>query len=248
MNEFRIEGENVLVNVPYAEAYISTSLFTDAKSTMSMIFGDGIMTFGMFYMRFFKSEEEAEEKRESTPLETFQYPSPIFTLPTSYETRTLTLNGVEDECYVLRYYMDDIMMESQTVQNILNCEAYLDALIKAKFPDSLEYQDIFLNWYRNFKMNGFHPGTKAVILQVILAENARYAKDPTIPFRKYAAKHKDIKTSDYQLVNMNTIAANSSVFAAIGFERVKEKLATSITMSKNNVEQSISPLEKVILY
>lgn len=248
MNEFRIEGENVLVNVPYAEAYISTDLFTDAKSTVSMIYGEGIMTLGMFYMRFFKSEEEAEEKRDSIPLRTFNYPSPIFTLPSSYDIETVVLNGVEEKCYVLHYYMDDIMMESQTVQNILNCESFLDTLIKAKLPNSMDYQDIFLGWYENFKMNGFHPGTKAVILQIIIAENARYAKDTNIPFRKYAATAKDIKPSDYQLVNMNAITANSSVFAAIGFERVKEKLATSITMSKNNVKQSVSPLEKVILY
>lgn len=248
MNEFRLEDEKVLINVPYAEAYISASLFTDTKSTMSKIYGDGIITFGMFYMRFFKSEEEADEKRDSVPLETFQYPNPIFTCPTEYEKKFITLKGIEEECYILKYYKDDIMMESQTVKNILNCEAYLNALIKAKIPDSIDYQDIFLNWYKNFKMNGFHPGTKAVILQLIIAESARYTEDLTVPFRKYAAKHKDLKTSDFKLVNMNTIAANSSVFAAIGFERVKEKLATSITMSKNDVEQSISPLEKVILY
>ena len=52
MNEFRKEEENILINVPYAEAYIPLELFQDTKSSMSMIYGDGIITMGIFYMRF----------------------------------------------------------------------------------------------------------------------------------------------------------------------------------------------------
>jgi len=248
MNEFRKEGENILINVPYAEAYIPLELFQDTKSSMSMIYGDGIITMGIFYMRFYKSEEEADENRDSVPLRTFSYPSSIFTLPSSYEDETLVLNGVEEKVKTLKYYQDDVMMEYHTVKNILNCEAYLDALIKAKFPNSMKYEDLFINWHENFVQNGFHPGTLAVVLQIIIAENARYKKDPSIPYRRYAAYAKEINPADYELVNMNTIAANNSVFSAIGFERFKEKLSTSITMSKTNAAQNISPLEKVILY
>ena len=139
-------------------------------------------------------------------------------------------------------------MESKSVQNILNCEAYMDALLKAKLPESIDYQELCLNWIKNFKTNGVHPGTKAVTLQLIISENARYAKDQSMPYRRYAATAKEIKPEDYVMVNMNSITANNSVLSGIGFERVKEKLATSLTMSKTGAKQNVSPLEKVILY
>lgn len=247
MNELRKEGECIYINTPYAEAYIPTSLFTETESSVAYFYGDAIKVLGMFHMRFFKSEEDAED-RDKHELRTLKYPNTIETHPTSYHIETLTLNGIEEECYVLSYYLDDVLMESKSVQNVLHCEAYMDALLKAKLPKSIDYQAILLNWVKNFKTNGIHPGTKAVTLQIIISENARYAGDLSLPYRKFAATADTIKPDDYVMVDMNAITANNSVLSGIGFERVKEKIATSITMSKSGKKQNISPLEKVILY
>ena len=46
---------------------------------------------------------------------------------------------------------------------------------------------------------------------------------------------------------MNNVSANTSVLSGIGFERVKEKLATGITMSKTGAKQAVSPVEEVMI-
>ena len=246
MNEFRKEDGCIIINVPYAEAYIPTSLFTDSKSSVAYFHGDAIRALGMFYMRFFKSDENVD--RENTALRTFKYPNMIETRPTSYHKETLSFNGAEEEeVYVLQYYYDDIMCDARSEKHVLNCEAFMDALNKAKLPKSIGYEDVYFSWMKNFKINGIHPGTKAIIPQIIVAENTRYAKDETKPYRMYAAFAKELKPDDCVMVNMNAITANNSVLSGIGFERVKEKIATSVTMSMKNVEQNISPLEKVII-
>lgn len=246
MNEFRKDGDHILINVPYAEAYLPVSLFTDSESSVAYFTGDAVQVLGLFHMRFFESDEEAED-RDSKHLCTFKYPNSINTHPTSFEKMKLTINNIEDTYYVLQYYMDDIMMDSHNVQSVLNCEAYMDCLIKAKFPETIDYQDFLLNWVKNFSTNGIDPGTKAVVMQLIISENVRYAKDPRIPFRKVAAKMDTIKPEDYVMYNMNNISANNSVLSGIGFERVKEKIGTSITMSMSGAKQNVSPLEKVML-
>ena len=45
---------------------------------------------------------------------------------------------------------------------------------------------------------------------------------------------------------MNNVAAATSVFSALSFERIKEKLATSINMTKAGTEQRRSPVEEVL--
>ena len=244
MNEFKKDGNYIYINVPYAEAYIPTDLFSDSKSSVSYFYGDAIRTLGIFHMRFYKSDEE---DRESVPLRTLKYPNTIETHPTSYTTEKLTLDGIEDDYYVLSYYMGDILMDSRTDKSILNCEAFMDDLIKAKLPNTLNYQDLLFYWLKNLKTNAIDPGTKAIIEQLIISENCRYAKDPKIPYRKIAATSDTLKPEDYVIYNMNNEYDTNSVLSGISCERVKDKLATSITMSMKDTKQNVSPLEKVLL-
>lgn len=246
MNEFRKEDKKVLINVPYAEAYLPVSLFTDSNSALASFIGNSIKVLGFFHMRFFDSEDESED-RDSKQLRTLAYPNSILTCPSSYDVMNLNIDNIEDKYYVLHYYKDDVLMDALSEKTVLNCETYLDALIKAKLPRGLPYQDLLFNWIKNFKINDINPGVKAIVMQLIISANARYAKDPSIPYCKVAAKMDKLNPEDYILFNMNNIAASNSVLSGISFERVSEKLTTGITMSMTGAKQNVSPLEKVML-
>lgn len=251
MNEFRKEDKKVLINVPYAEAYLPVSLFSDnekekTSSSMAVFSGDGIQVLGFFYMRFFDSEDDATQ-RENYKLRTFAYPNKIETHPSDFEKMNLTLEGRTELYYVCKYYMDDVMMDMFNEKSVLNCEFYLDSFVKAKFPKSIGYQDILLNWLKNFQINDIDPGVKAIHLQIIIAENVRWVKDPTKPYRIYAATADSINPSDYVTYNMNNVAANNSVLNGLGFEHVSDKIGTGLMMSMKNIKQNVSPLEKVML-
>lgn len=80
---------------------------------------------------------------------------------------------------------------------------------------------------------------------MIWAEMCRSRKDITIPFRKEYGTGK-VDPTHYIQTNMDNVAAATSVFSGIAFQRTTEKLASSINMTKNNIEQRRSPIEKVL--
>ena len=50
----------------------------------------------------------------------------------------------------------------------------------------------------------------------------------------------------YHAMSMNAVSAYSSVMSALSFERMTEKLTSSINMTKSGVKQKKSPIEQII--
>lgn len=247
MNEFVLSGENILLNVPYAEAYISSDLFTkdeETKSSIAVQYADGFKLMGMFNIRFYQSDEAP---RESTKLRTFNFPNMIMTYPSDFTTAKLKLTPSSDpENYiVMKYYMGDVVMAAEEVQSPANCTKFLNMITKGKIPNTIPY-DLFEGiWQTNFTINKFNPQVPSVILQLIWAEMCRDPNDITRPFRMIYGKGNADVTS-YKETNMNNVAAATSVFSAMSFERIKEKLASSINMTTEGTEQRRSPVEEVL--
>lgn len=244
MKNFIKDEEYVYINTPYAEAYIPEDLFgnPEKEATVASEYGNGIMTIGIFNMRFFDSDNQ---DRDSVKLDTFNYPNMIETYPSDFEVETLEINGIRDKYRVLKYVKGDIMMKSLIKQDSLNCELFLNLLTSGKIPTSLSYPDILKAWIKNFQINGLDPGVPYVTMQVIISEMCRDKKDPTTQFRKIAGKGK-VSMYDYKCANMNEVSSNSSVLSALTFERFSDKLTSSINMTKEGTKQKKSPIEKVI--
>lgn len=244
--EFRKEGDNIVLNVPYAEAYIPDSIFGDPDkgNPTAYEYGDGIRTTGLFNIKFFNDEDS---DRDSVPLRTFNYPNVITMYPSEKETTTLQLSSdMEPDKYkILKFYEGDIIMNTKIQKNSKNCEAFMNLLIKGKLPKGLNYIDLYFGWVKNFQINGVNPGVPAIILQTIISENCRSKDDPMKQFRKIASDP-GVRLIDYKVHNMVDICSNSSVMNALTFERFSDMLTSSLNMSKDGIIQNTSPLEKVL--
>ena len=247
MNEFVKDGEYVVLNVPYAEAYIPKSLIGDPQkgNPTAYFYGEGICTIGLFNMRFYNSDQV--EKRESAKLRTFNYPNEITMFPSSTSTETLKLSpDMEEDIYeVLKFYKGDIIMSTKIQQKSQNCEQFMNFLIRGKLPKGLDYTDLYFAWEKNFTINNVNPGVPAITLQTIISENCRSKDDAMKQFRKVAS-NPGVTMSDYKVHNMVNICSNSSVMNALTFERFGEMLAYCLNMSKNDVKQNTTPLEEVL--
>lgn len=250
-NEFIMstDGENVLLNVPYAEAYIPYDIIGDPQkgNPVAYRYGDGFRTIGLFNIRFYNSDQD---DRASSPLRTFKYPNVITTYPSdSGEVSTLQLdpNMEPDKYCILKYYEGDVIMSvaSASQMSSKSCEVYMNQLIMGKLPKGINYMDMYFSWVKNFQINGQNPGVPFVTLQMIVAANCRYAKDPSIEFRK-VVNNPDVKMTDYEVHNMVDIASASSVFNALTFERYGDMLTSSLNMSKQDKKQITTPLEEVL--
>ena len=85
-------------------------------------------------------------------------------------------------------------------------------------------------------------------MQFIIAEQCRYAKDPRTPFRKKIGKGSGVSEEDYMMQNMRTIASYNSTFAALTFEDISQMICSSLNMTRQNLPQNKSPIEKVLSY
>ena len=99
------DGKNIVLAVPYAEAYIPCDIIGDPDkgNPVAYEFGEGIRTIGLFNMRFYQNDEM---DRESTKLRTFKYPNVITMYPSDRETVELQLApDMDPEKYlILKYF------------------------------------------------------------------------------------------------------------------------------------------------
>lgn len=245
-------GGDIIINTVEAEAYILDKLFakidmeSDIKSAVAYEYGDAIRTIGIFNMRFITLEGD---DRTKYPLRTFSYPNVIETYPTSVSIKTMSLDDdIEPVKYrILHYSKGDIMMSATSKQDSNNCEMFLNFLTRGKIPNSIPYSKIVEIWNDNFAINGLSSGVPATIMQCIIAEMCRYNKDPVKQFRKMIGKG-GVSEHDYITANMRSIASYTSVFNAMTFENFGEMMTTSVNMSRNDVKQSRSPIEKILQF
>lgn len=243
------DGKYIFIESPYAEAYIPEDIIVNPDgepkdSSIAYSYGDGFVIFGICYMRFFKDENES---RESVPVRTLMYPNLIETHPSETAKRvTLEFNGITDKFRVLKYYHGDILMEATSRKAATNCEAFMKLLTSGKLPRSLSYDEVFEAWMNNYEINGQVPNAPAVVHQSIIAEMYRNPTDPSQQFSKVIGKNPKVDPRSYLPMNMNAVSAYSSVMSALSFERLTEKLTSSINMTKSGVEQKKSPIEAVI--
>lgn len=240
------DGEYIYLNKPYAEVYISDSLFGDPMkpSTIASEYGSGIRTIGIFNIKFFDSENE---DRNNVPLKTFNYPNMIETSPSAISIAKLDMDGLLPDTYrILKYYKGDIIMKASSVQNAENCEFFLKLLTSGKIPSGIKYDDVMHLWIKNLQINNVNPGVPYLTLQLIISELYRYRNDPTKQYRKVAGTGEKIEDSQYFNSNVNDATAYSSVFAGVTFERYSDKMASSLVMSKKGIKQTKSPVEMVV--
>lgn len=250
MKEFIEQDGKILLNVPYAEAYISRKLFKsndedkETASAVAIQYGEGFKLVGLFNIRFFESEDVP---RTSVKLRTFSYPNMIMTYPSDFSIERLALREYDrpEPYVVMKYQMGDVIMMAEEVQQVSNCTKFLNMITRGKIPSTIPYDRFENIWQKNFEINAFNPQVPSVVLQLIWSEMCRDPEDMSRPFRMVYGKGNADPTS-YLETNMNNVAAATSVFSALSFERSKEKLASSINMSLTGQEQRKSPVEEVL--
>ena len=245
------DGKYIFINTPYAEAYIADELFdsaTEDPSPSSLAYnnGDSIVTLGIFYMRFFDTDEDTSKLREKTKVRTLTYPNKIETFPTGQMTReTLTINGITDKYRVLRYYKGDILMSAASQKSANNVELFTKLVMAGKVPRSLSYDELYFTWKKNFEINAVNAAIPPVLIQAIISKVCRNPDNTSQEFRKLTGVKK-VDPHNYIMLSMNQISAYSSVMTSMAFERFAEKLTTSLIMTKEGTQQERSPIEQVI--
>jgi hypothetical protein len=243
MNEFIKRDGKIILNVDHMDAYIPLDMFSsdESKSAIAAEYGEGFKILGIFNVRLFMTPDQSEK---DAPLRTFNYPNMIETYPSSFTNRKLDLTGEEMPYKVLHYTQGDVVMPASMPKSANNCTKFLNTLTAGKLPNTMPYSDIIVAWHKNMDTNGITPPIPSMYMQAIVAEKCRSRKDPSLSFRKVYGKN--MSSNEYIMTNMRGTAAYSSVFASQTFEHMGRMFGTSVNMTRRDIPQNVSPIEKTL--
>lgn len=210
------------------------------NSKTAVWLGEKVSTLGVIYI-------QAKMTDTSKP-RLFQLTQPIpITIPFTerYKTKVALGKSEVQEYEVVKVKKGDIAISStQHIQEVEAAKTFIDFFNQGKLPTDVPYDEL-PDLFRNaIQLNNMKLGVPAVLVDAMIGEMARDARDDTIPFRMTAGKNGG--TTKYELMSIKNLAETSSVFAALSFENINKAVRTSVRKTRNGAVQQVSPVEKVL--
>ena len=236
---FKNNGSHIILDHPYVEFYIPLSYFDDSQS-FAEDYGKTISTIGIFNFGIFNNG-----KLDS--IKTFNVPTWIALNVYDYEDRPVDLPGNPDvECRVLKYYFNNIIMESTYIVDSTNAELFLKFITEGKLPKSIGYSKVLNIWRKNMEMNNVHFGVSSTILEMVIASTYRDKNDLSRKFSKVIGASDNVSDFDYDPVSIRQVCQYTSTFTALMFEDMDSMITTSLNRARDNTPETISPVEDII--
>lgn len=230
-----------ILNCCYAEFYISRKYL---EKDIAKEVGSSFKTLGLFYARTFSSMEKPD------PFEIMNIPVPIILFPTEKETRKMTIEGVEDDYLVLKFFKGDKIMNSSIQSVATDTEDFLNYMLAGVIPRNIPYDKILHAFLKNIDLSKVGIKLPIIVYEIIISEIYRYKGDPALKYGQYLSTNFDPKKLqiDYILANIRSICKSNSTFAGVSFENIDEMITSGINNNKYNRKETKSPVEDVLKF
>lgn len=238
-------GDQVIFVGNYMEVYLPRYYF---DKDVAVRMGNSIQTFGIFNFKVFSSED----KKENSPVRTFNFPSVLETKPSSSynaEIPNLVADSDEKDFTVLKYYKGDVFITNvNTTQKSDNTIMFINLLNAGKLPKTIPYDKVLETELANLAFNNVNLNVPSTVLELIISEIYRDKKDLTRAFRFRAGSGEKVSMYDYKPINIKQISTFNSTFTGVTFEDIDYNLTASVNKTRQNKKETVSPIEKTIKY
>jgi len=235
---------SIFFNGEFMEIYIPKEYF---KWEIAEFQGEYLSTIGIFDFITYLNPKESKNKGD---LHILKLPMTIKFGFSSFHDASLSLSSSRDkEDYTVfelkkgDLFVDNLFKE----QSAENTKKFISLLHGGKLPSVLKYSDIINLYLDSVSLNHVKLNNVSVIYEMCIAELCRYKGHIDIPFRMVADKS-NISPYDYENINIKKLPSINSTFNAMTFEDVNQSIISSIKKTKNNEQENISPVEKIIKY
>lgn len=223
----------------YTELYIPKSYFEEKVAENR---GDTIETFGVIYFRTFVNDKPGKLKR-------IDIPATISIINSTYTDSVITITGVGELPVMAVKFMPNSPMFHQTLeQGRLVAEKFLHMMINGKLPHTLSYDELINLWWKNLEISGVTFQVPSKIYEMIIATVYRDSHNTKQRFGQWVGKQVTANWYAYVTGSIREIVKNLSTFSGMVFEDMGNMISSGIANSIDNVEEPISPLEKLIHY
>lgn len=222
----------------YMEIYIPMNYF---KQNLAVNKGSSIELFGIVYTRTFKNGSPNKIQLLNTPVV-------IDLMIYEFKQETIELHGSSIDVMTLEYLKDAYVLH-QTVQKGREvAEAFLSSVLAGKLPKTLKYQQLIDLWWRNLEISGISFKVPSKEYEMILATIYRNPGNVKERYGQHFGRQSNPTGLDYKTGNVREVVKNLSTFSGMVFEDMGAMISNGIINSIDDVEEPVSPLEKIIHY
>ena len=220
------------------EIYIPLEYF-DKKAIFAIDIGTMVQTIGILYIQSFKGGTPSGIKLLNIPahINLQQYDS---------EDTTIKISGKTVPVRALKYMPDAFVMQQSIEQGREVAEMFLNYILMGKLPKTIGYDMLINLWWRNMEISGADFKVPSKIFEMILSMIYRSPNNTKRRFGEYYGRQSDPDPTSYKTGNVRSIVEGLSTFSGIIFEDINSMITAGVNSSIDGVEESISPLEKII--
>jgi len=234
----KVENDYILT-APKAVVYVPLYFFDNEKIATTE--GDVLKTIGFVFIEVYKT-------LTSKP-DLYQMDCPLrISIPFSEskkEKKNFKGSRGEDDFMAFTVEGNSVMIqEALNVQNGKNSELFMNFLLGGKLPENLKYSDIALFLKEVSIMNGTSLGVPMSVVEAMVGEMCRSAKDIYTPYRKIAGRTGD--ENGYMNIRIQELPRVTSTFSGIAFEDVTSAVSVGCVAGKKGIKGVETPFEKVI--
>lgn len=222
----------------YTEIYIPLDYKEDGFMVDQ---GTTIETFGLLFIRSVDGGREG-------PIKLLNIPTMIILNVYDTSNGEITVHGRHMKVLVCRYLKDSYVMAQYVIQGRERAETFVKLVLAGKLPKVLNYEKLADIWWRNLDISGVSFKVPSKIYELILATVYRDPGNPKRRFGEVYGKQSSPDPYHYKTGNVREIVANLSTFSGFVYEDINAMLTSGITNSLEEIDEPISPLEKIISY
>jgi len=222
----------------YMEIYVPKSYFETGIATNR---GASVETLGLLYTRAYPDGKEGDLKLLNIPIVT------NFMMYESKES-TIRVHNKSIDVLALQYIKDSYILHQTLPKGREVAGAFVDSMLSGKLPKTLNYSKLIDIWWRNLQFSGISYDVPSKIYEMVIASIYRNPHNMKERYGQVFGKRSDPEGYDYATGDVRSVVKNLSTFSGMVFEDIGTMISSGINNSVNNVEEQVSPLEKIIHY
>ena len=222
----------------YIEIYIPMEYFDNGIAVNR---GGSIESFGIVYIRAFPEGKEGDIKLFNLP---------IITNFNAYESRNdeIIVNGKAMPVLVLQYLENSYVIHQTLPKGRDVANQFLDSMLGGKLPKTINYEKLIDIWWKNLEISGISYKVPSKIFEMIIASIYRNPRNTKQRYGQLYGKQSNPTGLDYKTGNVRSVVKDLSTFSGMVFEDIGTMISNGINNSIDEIEEPVSPLEKIIHY
>lgn len=222
----------------YIEIYIPMEYFNNRVAVNK---GSSIETLGLVYIRSFKNGN-------AEPIKLLNLPTEVNLMVYDFKQESIKINDKLINVLTLQYLKDAYVLHQTVTKGREVANKFLDMMLAGKLPRTLNYIDIIDIWWRNIEISGISYKVPSKIFEMIIATIYRNPKNLKQRYGQYYGTQTNPNGYDYETGNVRNVVKDLSTFSGMVFEDIGNMISNGINNSIEEIDEPISPLEKIIYY